>query len=150
MKIILSCILLLFALAARRASAADPPPAVLRDVGIRPAPRRPGPLGPEFPRRDRDPGKIGRLLRKEARDPGPCLLQVPDALHFGAQRGSQGMRGMSLTPGTDYDVVTVSFDPRETPKLAAAKKKTYVADCGRPARPRAGTFSPDSPTRSRS
>jgi protein SCO1 len=28
--------------------------------------------------------------------------------------------------GKEFDVVTVSFDPRETPALAAAKKKTYV------------------------
>ncbi len=44
----------------------------------------------------------------------------------------QGMRGMPLAIGTDFNVVTVSFDPRETSELAAAKKKTYVADYGRP------------------
>ena len=33
---------------------------------------------------------------------------------------------MSFTPGDEFDVVTISFDPRETPELAAAKKKTYV------------------------
>ncbi|MEP7307754.1 MAG: SCO family protein [Acidobacteriota bacterium] len=33
---------------------------------------------------------------------------------------------MSLEPGKDFDVVTISFDPRETPALAAAKKKTYL------------------------
>lgn len=35
-------------------------------------------------------------------------------------------RVMSFTPGNDFEVVTVSFDPRETPDLAAAKKKTYI------------------------
>lgn len=30
------------------------------------------------------------------------------------------------TIGRDFDVVTVSFDPRETPTLAAGKKKTYL------------------------
>ena len=44
----------------------------------------------------------------------------------------QGMRNMPFTPGTDYNVVTVSFDPRETPALAAAKKKNYIAKYGRP------------------
>ncbi|HVQ36233.1 MAG TPA: SCO family protein [Pyrinomonadaceae bacterium] len=33
---------------------------------------------------------------------------------------------MAFKPGEEFDVVTVSFDPRETPALAAAKKKTYV------------------------
>jgi protein SCO1/2 len=33
---------------------------------------------------------------------------------------------MSLEPGKDFDIVTISFDPRETPSLAAAKKVTYL------------------------
>jgi protein SCO1/2 len=43
----------------------------------------------------------------------------------------QGMRDMPFTPGKDYNVLTVSFDPRETPDLAAAKKKTYITSYGR-------------------
>src|SRR4029078_11205730 len=31
---------------------------------------------------------------------------------------------MSLQPGTDFDIVTISFDPRESPALAASKKAT--------------------------
>jgi len=34
--------------------------------------------------------------------------------------------------GKEYQVVTVSFDPRETPELARAKKKTFVERYGRP------------------
>jgi protein SCO1/2 len=33
---------------------------------------------------------------------------------------------MAFQPGQEFEVVTVSFDPRETPSLAAAKKNTYV------------------------
>jgi protein SCO1/2 len=33
---------------------------------------------------------------------------------------------MAFKPGEEFEVVTISFDPRETPALAAAKKKTYV------------------------
>jgi len=33
--------------------------------------------------------------------------------------------------GNEFDVVTVSFDPRETPQMAAAKKKDYVGRYGR-------------------
>ncbi len=33
---------------------------------------------------------------------------------------------MAFKPGEEFEVVTVSFDPRETPELAAAKKKTYI------------------------
>jgi len=34
--------------------------------------------------------------------------------------------GVSFTPGKEFEVVTVSFDPRETPELAARKKETYL------------------------
>ena len=33
---------------------------------------------------------------------------------------------MAFKPGEEFEVVTVSFDPRETASLAAAKKNTYV------------------------
>ncbi len=39
---------------------------------------------------------------------------------------------VSLDMGKDFEVLTVSFDARETPELAAAKKKTYVERYGRP------------------
>jgi protein SCO1/2 len=39
---------------------------------------------------------------------------------------------LPLTAGRDFEVVVVSFDPRETPELAAAKKKTYLERYGRP------------------
>ena len=38
----------------------------------------------------------------------------------------------SLTAGKDFQVVVVSFDPRETAELAAAKKKSYVDYYERP------------------
>ncbi len=44
----------------------------------------------------------------------------------------RAMLDMNLTLGKDYDVVTVSFDARETPEMATAKKKTYVERYGRP------------------
>jgi len=39
---------------------------------------------------------------------------------------------LNFTIGEDYDVVTVSFNPKETPAMAAAKKETYLAKYGRP------------------
>jgi protein SCO1 len=34
---------------------------------------------------------------------------------------------LNLSLGKDFDIVTVSFDPRDTPELARAKKANYVA-----------------------
>ena len=41
------------------------------------------------------------------------------------------LKGMSLNVGDQFNVVTVSFDPRETPQLAAAKKDSYIKRYGR-------------------
>ncbi len=38
----------------------------------------------------------------------------------------------SVTPGKEFELVTISFDPRETPGLASAKKKAYLARYKRP------------------
>jgi protein SCO1/2 len=42
------------------------------------------------------------------------------------------MKMVNFNMGEDYDVITVSFDPKDTPELAAAKKKDYVQRYGRP------------------
>jgi protein SCO1/2 len=39
---------------------------------------------------------------------------------------------LSLEPGKDFEIVTVSFDPRDTPATAAAKKAAYIARYKRP------------------
>jgi protein SCO1/2 len=40
-------------------------------------------------------------------------------------------RAMSFNIGEQYEVVTISFDSRETPQLAAAKKQTYITGYNR-------------------
>jgi protein SCO1/2 len=44
---------------------------------------------------------------------------------------SSAMRLIKFDVGHEFDVVTVSFDPRETPEMAAAKKADYVKRYGR-------------------
>jgi len=39
---------------------------------------------------------------------------------------------ISLQPGQDFEIVTVSFDPRDTPASAAAKKSHYIERYNRP------------------
>lgn len=38
----------------------------------------------------------------------------------------KALRPMSLTAGTEYDVIVISIDPKETPELAKAKKEAYL------------------------
>jgi protein SCO1 len=47
---------------------------------------------------------------------------------------------LSFDVGREFDVVTVSFDPREKPPLAAAKKATYLKRYGRPGAERGWHF----------
>jgi len=44
----------------------------------------------------------------------------------------RSMRPLSFTMGDQFDVVTVSFEPRDTPALAAAKKSDFVKRYSRP------------------
>jgi protein SCO1/2 len=44
----------------------------------------------------------------------------------------RSLRVLSFTIGEQFDVVTVSIDPGETPALAAATKARYIRDYGRP------------------
>lgn len=41
------------------------------------------------------------------------------------------LKGVSLTPGQDFQVLSVSFDPKDTPELATQKKATYLRRYGR-------------------
>ena len=45
---------------------------------------------------------------------------------------SSALSTLSFDIGREFDVVTVSFDPREKPPLAAGKKKGYLSRYGRP------------------
>jgi len=42
------------------------------------------------------------------------------------------MKDLAWSPGAEFQVVTVSIDPREMPPLAAAKRAGYLRDLGRP------------------
>ena len=58
------------------------------------------------------------------RCPGLCSLVLNSLV--------ETMRKLPLEPGSDYRVVVVSFDPKDTPEIAAAKKKAYALELGRP------------------
>jgi protein SCO1/2 len=45
---------------------------------------------------------------------------------------ASAMRLVKFDVGNQFDVITVSFDPRETPAMAAVKKTDYVKRYGRP------------------
>jgi protein SCO1 len=42
------------------------------------------------------------------------------------------LKAVSLNPGRDFEVVSVSFDPKDTPETAAEKKENYLRRYNRP------------------
>ena len=56
-----------------------------------------------------------------------CSSLCPMSLH----ETVTSLRRVSLEPGRDYNVVVVSFDPKDTPALAAQKKAEYAKEFGR-------------------
>ncbi len=44
----------------------------------------------------------------------------------------RSLKVLQFTPGKEFEVVTISFDTRDTPALAKAKKQNYMNDYGRP------------------
>lgn len=44
---------------------------------------------------------------------------------------TKGMRELNYLPGREFDIVTVSIDPKEDSELAAAKRETMLGELGR-------------------
>jgi protein SCO1/2 len=42
------------------------------------------------------------------------------------------LKAVSLNPGQDFEIVAVSFDPKDTPEIAAGKKESYMRRYARP------------------
>jgi protein SCO1/2 len=114
------------------APAASAMPAVLRNVGFEPPLNGPMPL--DLPFRD----ETGRSVQ-----PRQYFGQKPVVLAFvyygcpmlcdQVEQGVVGvLRMLSFNPGRDYDVIFISFDSRETPEMAAEKKKKALAHFRRP------------------
>lgn len=56
--------------------------------------------------------------------PNLCSLTLTEMVH--------ALHRLTFEPGRDYNVVVVSFDPAETPQLAAEKKSNYAKAYGGP------------------
>lgn len=57
-----------------------------------------------------------------------CTMLCPEVLHSLAA----GLRDSRLEPGKDYEVLTVSIDPGDSPSDAAAEKARFVKEVGLP------------------
>jgi protein SCO1/2 len=123
---------LLILLAAGSAQAGPYVPRALRDVGFDQRLDAQVPLDLTFRDEAGRPVELAEYFRGK-----PVILvlayyRCPQLCNEVLNGLVRAMLDMTLDVGKDFDVLTVSFDPRETPELAAAKKATYMERYGRP------------------
>ena len=108
-------------------------PAILKDVAFRPELNAQMPLNTTFKDETGKSVQLGQYFHQQK----PVLLAF---VYYGCpmlctqlEQGVVGsLRMLSFNPGRDYEVVFVSFDDRDTPEMAAAKKKTAMDHFRRP------------------
>ena len=130
-----SLAVLCFFLGARRASAQpvlkDSRPPILQKVGIDQRLGQPVPLDAIFQDELARPVRLGQYLGRK-----PVILVL--AYYNCPMLCTQVLNGLvtalrvlSFDVGREFEIVTISFDPRDRPPDAAAKKKAYVDGYGR-------------------
>lgn len=62
----------------------------------------------------------------------PVYFSCPGLCNFHLNGLTEGLKGMDWSVGTKFKVLAISFDAKETPELAAAKKETYMKLYSRP------------------
>jgi len=109
-------------------------PAQLVGVGIDEHLGRPIDLDLTFNDENGQPVKLREFFNKGR----PVVLNLiyyncPQLCTLILNRQVEIMRQMPWTPGDQYEIVSISIDPRETPEIASKKKATYLASYGKPA-----------------
>ena len=123
---------LLLAMCGALSSSAAEPPQVVRDVGLDQRLDQQVPLNLEFKDETGAQVHLGDYF-----DNRPVILvlayyRCPMLCTQVLNGVVKSLRDVDFEPGKDYRIITVSFDPREGPELAAQKKETYTAAFNRP------------------
>jgi protein SCO1/2 len=111
----------------------EPLPRDLEGIGISEHPGARLPLDLEFTDEDGKPVRLSQyfpgtrpviLTLGYYRCPMLCTLVLNSLV--------DGIRNLPWTPGREFEIVTVSIDPLETPTLARLKKQNYLEEYARP------------------
>src|SRR5437764_5624456 len=70
--------------------------------------------------------RLGQYFRYKPVILALVYYQCPMLCNLELNGLAKSMRAIQLSAGEDFDVVTVSFDARQTPQLAFAKKDSYL------------------------
>jgi protein SCO1/2 len=116
-------------------------PAILQNVKIDEKLGEALPLNAHFTAEDGSPVRLGDVLAKGR----PTVLSLvyfncPMLCGLILTGAARAMRETGLTLGKDFDAVTISFDPSDTPAVAAERQHGYLQSFGRPEAKRAWRF----------
>lgn len=136
--VVAACVLLLVSIAAGQGmgppavTPATPPPQILNNIEIEQKLNTPVPLDLAFKDENGQAVKLGDYFGKK-----PVVLAL--VYYDCPMLCTEVLNGMvsafsvlKFDIGKEFEVVTVSFDAREKPELARAKKTTYLRRYGRP------------------
>ena len=130
-----ACAVLLLAAGVRRARAdsntAAGRPQVLRNVGIDQNLNQQIPLDLTFRDETGKPVELRQYFGKKPVVLSLVYFSCPMLCTMVEQNLLQALKQISFNVGDQYDVLTVSFDPHDTPEMASAKRDVYVGLYGR-------------------
>lgn len=115
-------------------------PAALRGVGMEQRLGDMVPLELEFRDETGAPVRLGGLLRGKPVILNLAYYNCPMLCPLVMNGLTSAMQALPFAAGEEFDVITVSIDPSETPAMAAEKKATYLQRYGRPGAARGWRF----------
>ena len=101
-------------------------PSALKEVGIDQKLNQPLPADAVFNDENGNEVKLGSYFGKRPIVVSLVYYDCPMLCTQVLNGMVASFKTLSLNPGQDFDVISISFDPRETPALAASKKNVYV------------------------
>ena len=110
----------------------DQLPQVLQKVGVSQHLNRQLPLNAAFVDDTGKPVRLGDYFGKRPAVLSLVYYNCPMLCSEELDGLASALMMVKLTPGKDFDVIVISFDPSETPAMAAHAKALYVKRYGRP------------------
>jgi protein SCO1/2 len=106
---------------------------VIKEIGITPKFGQTLPLDTAFVNADGKHVRLGECFAGKPVIVHLVYYECPMLCKLSADGLLNTLGSLSLKPGDDFTIVTISFDPREGPKLSAAARDMAIARCGKDA-----------------
>ena len=127
-----ACVAALILSAAVAVHAEETRPALLNDVGIDQRLNEQVPLDLMFRDETGAPVQLGTYFGSKPVILSLAYYECPMLCTLVLNGLASALKVLTFDAGKEFEVVTVSFNPEDTPALAAAKKQNYIKEYGRP------------------